>query len=247
MTAMQATYGRAAALALAMLGTAFAGAANAQTPTPPAAQAPAAAQTSAAAPAHPTEFDVMGVYIASTSFGSQPLALLAPSGSQLHVAETTSSLTSGVGLEAHLGRSLTSRLSFEAIGGWTHRQYKTSVSGDIEQAPSVDATIGASRFVIEGAGVYTLHETASANLFALGGLGWVREVAAGNALAQDGALVDFGAGAKYWLGGAASASHHTRYGVRAEGHVTIHRAGITLDDTSSRVTPSLSGGLIIRF
>lgn len=237
MTPMPVRNGRAALLAVVML---IVPAAAARAQTPP------ATQTSSAS-AHPLEFDLMGAFVGSTSFGTQPIALTTPSGSQLHVAETSSSLTSGLGLEAHVGRALTSALSFEAVGSWTHRQYKTSVSGDIEQAPSIDATINASRFVLEGAGLYTLHQTPSANLFAVAGLGWVREVASGNALAQDGAVVDLGAGVKYWLGGAASAARHTRYGVRADVHVSVHRAGLTLDATSSRVTPTLSGGLIIRF
>jgi hypothetical protein len=231
---------RAAGLAL-MLAAAPALTASAYAQTP-AAQAPASTT-----PAHPLEFDIMGALVGPTSFGSRPITLATPNGSALHVAETTSSLTTGTGIEAHLGRTLSSTVSFEAIGSWTHRQYQTSVSGDIEQAPSVDATIGASRFVIEGAGVYTLHHTPSTAVFALGGLGWVREVASGNALAQNGALVDLGGGVKYWLGGAAAASRHTRYGVRAEAHVLVHRAGIALDDKSSRVAPAISAGFIIRF
>lgn len=245
MMPIHVTSRRAITAAFAVLTITSARVAGAQTASP-APQTPATAPASAA-PAHPLEFDLMGSFIGSTSFGSQPISLLTPSGSQLRVAETSSTLTSGVGLEVHLGRALTSALSLEAVGSWTHRQYKTSVSGDIEQAPSVDATIGASRFVIGGAGVYSVHETASTNIFATAGLGWVREVASGNALAQDGTVFDLGGGAKYWFGGAATVGRHTRYGVRADAHIAFHRAGLTLDSTSSRVTPTLSGGLIIRF
>ena len=65
------------------------------------------------------------------------------------------------------------------------RQSTTSVTGDFERRRPVTATIGSSRFTLEGAGSGRCTARPSASIFVRGGLGWMREVdETGNVLAR---------------------------------------------------------------
>ena len=238
-----------AALAAWLLVTSAAPAA-AQTTSP---AAPSGAQTSspqarppAASRDHGIEVTVGAAWTGGNSFGSSDANLQTPAGSSLTLFKTSSELGAGGGLEAHLGFRVSKPFAAELSGTWTHQTISTNVSGDFENAQSLTATVGVSRFTVEGSGVWTLNSHGRARWFVRGGFGWMREVDETGVLVEDGTIANVGGGVKYWWRDQARGSFR-KIGLRLEARAAIRSSGISLDQKSTRVAPVLAGGLVFGF
>lgn len=219
--------------------------------TPPAA--PSAAQASSPQSRPPAasrdrgiEVTVGAAWTGGNSFGSADANLQAPNGSSLTLFKTSSDLGAGGGLEAHVSFRVAKPLAAEVSGTWTHQTISTSVSGDFENADSLTATVGVSRFTFEGSGVWTLNGRGHARWFVRGGFGWMREVDETGVLVEDGTIANVGGGVKYWWRDQARGSFR-KIGLRVEARAAIRSSGISLDQKSTRVAPVLAGGLVFGF
>jgi len=222
--------------------------------------APAAAQTSSspvqtlspqtrppAAPRdHGIEVAVGAAWTAGNSFGSSDANLQAPAASSLTLFHTSSDLGAGGGLEAHLSFRVAKPFAAEISGTWTHQTISTSVSGDFENASSLTATVGVSRFTFEGSGIWTLKSRGRTRWFVRGGVGWMREVDETGVLLEDGTIANVGGGVKYWWRDQARGSFR-KIGLRVEARAAIRSSGISLDQKSTRVAPVVAGGLVFGF
>lgn len=208
--------------------------------------APATAQTTAPAGPPRSELAVAAGLVGPVSYGSRNAEIVRPSGAPLVLFQTENRLAAGVLLELHLGRQLTDRLLVEASGAWQRADFETRVSDDFEGAEAATLTAGSSRFAVEGAVLWTLARRGPLALFARGGAGWMRELAGGGAIVEDGVIGSVGAGVKYWWrdnpGGRVP-----RIGLRVEGRASLRSAAITLGDRSWRVAPVVAGGVVFGF
>ncbi len=192
------------------------------------------------------ELTVDGTWTGSISFGSRDATLQAPDGSSLTLFSTSSRLSAGAGLEAHVSFRVTRRLSAEVTGSWTHAELRTDISADFEGAEPITATAGTSRFTVEGSALWTVFSRGRARWFVRGGLGWLRELDESSVLIEDGTIGTIGGGVKYWWRDQPRGAFR-KLGLRAEARAAIRSAGISLDGTSKHVSPVLAGGLIIGF
>jgi opacity protein-like surface antigen len=211
---------------------------------------PPAKPTSSPAPApardRGVELTIGAAWTGSISFGSADANLQAPDGSSLTLFKTSSELSSGTGFEAHLGFRVTRRLSVEASGTWTKAEVRTNLSADFEGAEPITATVGTSRFTLEGSVLWTVITRGRAQFFARGGAGWQRDLDENSVLIEDGAIVNLGGGMKYWWRDQPHGALH-KLGARVEARAAIRTAGISLDQRSTRVAPVVAGGLVIGF
>lgn len=225
-----------AALAAWLLVTSAAPA-SAQTPRP---------QTSRPPRDHGIELTLGGAWTGGNSFGSADANLQAPNGSSLTLFTSKSDLGAGAGLESHLSFRVTKQFAAEVSGTWTHATIHTALSGDFENADALTATVGISRFTIEGSGVWTFKSRGRMRWFVRGGVGWMREVDETGVLTEDGTIANIGGGMKYWWRDQARGTFR-KLGLRVEGRAAIRSSGISLDQKSTRVAPVLAGGLVIGF
>jgi hypothetical protein len=191
-------------------------------------------------------------FLPPVPMGSRNLAIQAPDGSMLTIAQTSSRTASSVGLDARLGFSLFKRMAIEMGGAWDFVRFQTSVSGDIEGAAASTVSSRVSRLTAGGAAVFTLAERRKATIFAVGGARWMREIneVSASGVYDDGAIVDGGAGVKIWWRHDSPVvmgrkGHVTRVGLRLEGRVGVRTGGLSLDEKSAHVITTLFGGLII--
>jgi hypothetical protein len=203
-------------------------------------------QASRAPRDHGIELTFGGAWTGGNSFGSADANLQAPDGSSLTLFKSSSDLGAGGGLEAHLSFRVTKPLAAEFSGTWAQATIHTSLSGDFENADPITATVGISRFTLEGSAVWTLNSRGRVRWFVRGGFGWMREVDETGVLTEDGTIANIGGGMKYWWRDQARGTFR-KLGLRVEGRAAIRSSGISLDQKSTRVAPVLAGGLVIGF
>jgi hypothetical protein len=189
---------------------------------------------------------VGGAWLGGLSFGSVNANLQAPDGSSFTLFSTSSELGAGAGLEAHVGFRVTKKLAAEVSGTWASAEARTSISSDFEGAAPLTATVGTSRFTLEGSALWTIARHGKAQWFVRGGFGWLRELDETSVLVEDGTVATVGGGVKYWWREQPRGAFG-KLGLRAEARVAIRSAGISLDDRSTHAQPVVAGGLIIGF
>src|SRR5689334_4651409 len=158
--------------------------------------------------------------------GDQNITLTATNGSQVTVARTSSRTAASFGVEARMGFPIASRMALEVMGAWSHVNFQTEVTGDIENSTSVTASTGVSRFNVGGDVTFTLMQRAKKEIYAIGGASWMREISELNAAGvfDDGVLVDGGAGLKMIL--KQGNGRLKRVGLRFEGRIGVRNGGL---------------------
>jgi opacity protein-like surface antigen len=192
------------------------------------------------------ELAIGAAWTGSISFGSSNANLQAPDGSPLTLFQTSSEESSGTGFEAHLGFRVARRLSAEVSGTWTKAEIRTSLSGDFEGAEPITATVGTTRFTLEGSALWTVLTRGRAQLFVRGGVGWQRDLDQSSVLIEDGTIVNLGGGMKYWWRDQPHGAFR-KLGARVEARAAIRSAGLSLDQRSRHVSPVIAGGFIFGF
>ena len=165
---------------------------------------PAAAQTTRPQTPRPPrdhgiELTVGGAWTGGNSFGSADANLQAPDGSSLTLFTSKSDLGAGGGPRVAPGFRVTKQLAAEFSGTWTHATIHTALSGDFENAEPLTATVGISRFTVEGSGVWTLEEPrpTCGGSCAAESAGCARSTRP-RVLTEDGTIASVGGGMKYW-------------------------------------------------
>jgi hypothetical protein len=143
-------------------------------------------------------------------------------------------------LEVRLGYRLVPRLTVEGALGVARPDLAASLSADIENAPSVDATSPVTEYVITGGALWRFSTNPRRRLtpFASGGAGVVRHVHDGNALIESGVNGYAGGGLLYALG--------RRAGLRLDGRVHFLNGGIA-DGHGVLARGAVSGSIFVAF
>jgi hypothetical protein len=192
------------------------------------------------------EITVGGAFLTPVPMGSQNISLIAPGGGPFNIADTTSRTGASFGVEARLGFRMSNRTRLEVAGGWSRVGFETEVSGDIEDAESIVASLPVNRFTAGGAVTFSLSSKPKRDIYAIAGASWMRELSeiSATGVYDDGAIVDGGAGMKLWWRDRPS-GRIKRLGLRVEGRVGVRTGGLALDDKSAHIVPAFIASLII--
>ena len=204
--------------------------------------APAAAQTGLRG----YELSIGAVAMGAMPFGESDATFSRPNGSPLLVFNSDISLGLGPGAEVHFGRAVGPRLAFEATGTWTFTTIRAKVSTDVDGAPGATLTENLSRVSVEGSALWRLAGDTRRAFYLRGGVGWMRELAAGATLAETGVIGNVGAAMKYWWG-ASSSGQRRRLGLRLDGRAVLRSGGVDLGVSGVRLAPAASADLMIGF
>src|SRR5262245_3632495 len=144
---------------------------------------------------------------------------------------TSSELASATVLDLRAAVDLTRRFGLEAHALYGHPELRTSVSGDVENAPSVVAVERLDHYLIDGGVVITLDELRVGGWqpFAAAGAGYLRQLHEGLTLTEDGHLFYVGGGVRRLL---MSRDKGFLRGLGARGDVRLNilSGGITVED-----------------
>jgi len=205
----------------------------------------AAAQTPAS-PARAKELSAGVVWAGPLSFGSANADLIRPDGSSLTLFETKNSLGPGFGVRAGLAFEVRRGLWVEVVPGWTRASLRTEIGRDAENADIGPIRARVMRFSIEGAALYYFRVRGKTAWFARGGGGWAKELADGNALAEDAVTGSGGLGLRHWWREGQRGKTKS-LGLRAEFRLDLRRGGLTLAERGWRAAPAAVGHLIVGF
>jgi hypothetical protein len=207
----------------------------------------ALAQVSPApAPERGVELSVGGTFLAPAPAGSSSADLITSSGSRLTLFDVESRYGIGYGGDATLGFRLSPALWFEVAGGYTWTKAKSEITDDLEDAADVTISETISRASAEGALVWYFADRGTSAFFIRGSGGWMRELAGGNSLVEDGIIGSGGAGFRRWWrqnrpGGL------KRIGLRLEGRLIVRAKGLEFGSANLRLTPAASGLIVFGF
>ena len=156
------------------------------------------------------------------SLGSRDAELLSGStpSSPFRLFASDTQLDSSALFEARLGYRLNPRITIEGTFGFARPPLTTSLSGDSENAASVDATGTVTEYVIDGGAIWRLSTNARRRWrpFVSGGAGVARHVHEGLTLIESGVDSYVGGGVLSRLG--------VRTGLRFDGRVHFLSGGL---------------------
>jgi len=205
---------------------------------------PSVAVAQAAAPRW--ELGVSLLWQGPMSAGSASADLIRPDGGVLPLLRTQADFGAGPGVEVRLATAVTRRLAAAVTGSWTRTDVRVRVTEDVDGAPPLTLAETVSRVAIEGAGLWTLATRPRASIYARAGAGWMREVAGGGLLVEDGGIGTVGAGVKYWWR-LPPPGRGRALGLSAEGRAVVRSGGLRLGARGLRVSPAASVGLVMGF
>lgn len=194
-----------------------------------------------------TEAAFGALWIGPMPHGERSADLTRPDGGALPLLGTTVSIGPGPGVEAHLARVLSDRVTVEATGTWISTEIRTRITSDFEDAPALTSSTSLTRLSVEGSALWTIATRGDRRtVFLRAGGGWMRELVGGAALAVDGAVGNVGAGVKYWWG-TSIPGRGRRLGLRVDGRAVLRWRGVDLGTRIVRVAPAASANLMIGF
>ena len=136
-----------------------------------------------------------------------------------------------IGLHLHAAIDLTRRFGLEAHTLFARPDVRTSVTDDVENAPSVDAVERLDQYLIDGGVVIRLHEFRMEGWvpFATAGAGYLRQLHEGLTLSEHGHLFYFGGGVRRVLMQRPKGLLRG-LGARGDVRLDILSGGITVED-----------------
>lgn len=158
----------------------------------------------------------------------------------LTLFRAAATVTAAPGVEARLGFAITPRLVVEAGGAYARPSVRVDVTDDLEAAAvSFDGeTIG--QFTLDVSALYELpvgSPAARLRPYAVAGGGYLRQLHADRVLVETGQVYHAGAGARWFLRGAAGDGRPL--GVRADVQAAWRHGGIELEG-KTRTMPTVS-------
>jgi len=108
------------------------------------------------------------------------------------------------------------------------------------------ATGAISQFTLEGSGIWYFARRGPIEPYVRGGVGWLRQLSADQALYNDGLVTNTGGGVKIWL----SERDHgfpKRLALRLEGRLAVRSGTFTLGPKSRIVSSAFAAGVIVGF
>jgi hypothetical protein len=192
------------------------------------------------------EAGVSAMVLGVMPLGEASADLQRPRGTSLDVFHTDSRVAPALGIEGHVGRAITRRLSIEGAGGWTPAPFETRADSDLEGADAATLRQRTSRFTVEGAVLWSFVRRDRLALFVRGSGGWLREVTRGVGLVEDGQVGSAGLGVKYWWG-SDRARRRGRVALRVEGRALARSGGLLLGAPAIRIAPAATAGFSVGF
>jgi hypothetical protein len=160
---------------------------------------------------------------------------------------TTSRLASTTVLDLRAAIDLSRRFGLEAHALYGHPELRTSVSGDVENAPSVVAVERLDHYLIDGGVVIKLDELRMKGWqpFAAAGAGYLRQLHEGLTVTEEGQVFYVGGGVRRLL---MSRDRGFLRGLGARGDVRLNilSGGVTVED-KTRTHVAVSGGVFVVF
>jgi hypothetical protein len=230
------TFAGTAALALVILSTPGAAAAQAQSPPAP----------------QPGRLEVAlgSLWMAHQALGSNSANETTSTGSSLKIFSTSSDLAGAAGLEGRVGVRVGRGLEAEVDASYAKPLLRIAIiSTDVEAVAPVTATETIQQFTI-GAGVvwylpYRARRTTRLAPFVMAGAGYLRQLHEAATLLETGRFYQFGGGVKYLL-----VSHPTKplkgVGARLDVRALVRSKGIAFD-AGHFTSPAIGASLFVRF
>ncbi len=171
-----------------------------------------------------------------------------PSPSPIFTADSALSQTTG--FDGRVGYMVTRALGLEAGFSYARPSLDTAVSGDIESAPAVTASVPVSQYTFEGGVVLHLTRLRLGSRgvpFVSGSAGYLRQLYEGREVVETGQVYSVGGGLKYvWVERPAGVVKGL--GVRAEARLLVRRGGVDLQpDPASHTSPAVAASLFVHF
>jgi len=196
------------------------------------AMAPPAEAQSRRAPARPpgprrVEVGVGGGVAGGLSLGTRDASLVSnnTAGSPFRLFATDTRLAPAPVIEGRVGYHVTRRLTVEGVMTVGRPELTTSLSGDAEGAPAVDATESVTEYVITGGALWRFATDARRwTPFVSGGAGVARHVHEDQSLIESGVDSYVGGGLIYPLG--SSRASAPRSGLRLDARLHLLSGGI---------------------
>jgi len=186
-------------------------------------------------------------FFGGATLGDADANLRTSSSDPYRLFATSSRQAGTIALDLHAAIDLTRRFGLEAHTLFARPDVVTSVTGDAENAPSVDAVERLDQYLIDGGVVIRLRELRmkSWEPFASAGAGYLRQLHEGLTLSEHGHLFYFGGGVRRML--LLRPKGLLRgLGVRGDVRLNILSGGITVED-KTRKHLSASGSLFVVF
>ncbi len=160
---------------------------------------------------------------------------------------TSSEMASATVLDLRAAVDLTRRFGLEAHALYGHPELRTSISGDVENAPSVVAVERLDHYLIDGGVVVTLNELQVSGWqpFAAAGAGYLRQLHEGLTLTEEGHLFYVGGGVRRLLM-SRNKGFLRGLGARGDARLNLLSGGITVED-QTRKHFSVSGSFFVVF
>jgi hypothetical protein len=161
---------------------------------------------------------------------------------------TDSRFAGGPLFEVRGGYALNRRFAAEGVFVDSQPELRTSLSRDIEGAPSQTVVEGIDQYFFEGSFVVMLDELRLGRRtvpFAAGGIGYLRQLHEGLTVIEEGHLYHLGGGLKHWLA-VRNRGRIRAAGVRADARLYLLSHGIAFKDRP-RPLGAISGSFFIGF
>ena len=184
-------------------------------------------------------------WLGGSDFGEQPADLRTVSSNPYRLFESTTRLGGTSLFEARVGFALTKRFGIEGRAAIAKPELETTVSSDAEASGSFSAVEGIDQYIFDGGVLVHLDEFQALGLtpFAIGGLGYVRQLHGDQQLLETGHL--------FYLGGGVTRSLFSRPqgfirsgSIRADLRLNVLSLELTED---SRPQGSVSASLVLTF
>lgn len=211
---------------------------------------PAAAQPAEERPTRRIEVDLGGGWLTGAPLGSADATLVAnnPTRQPFRLYTTDSRLGSAPMFHARAGFALTRRWTIEGGIVLGVPELRTSVSGDVEDAPAVTIGERIDQYFIEGSVLVLLDQlrvTPRTVPFAAAGAGYLRQLHEGLTAIEEGHLYHAGGGIKHWLV-ARDRGRIRAAGLRADVRLYLLAAGVSFDK-GPRPHVATSGSVFVAF
>ena len=181
------------------------------------------------------------------SFASNDATETAPAGGRSRLFSTSAVLASAPGVEARAGVRLTRRLQVEFSSTYGRPPLRTTITGDIENAPTLTVGEPVRQFTFDGAVVLQLPRWRIGTRtlpFVSAGAGYLRQLHEGETLSAAGRTYHIGGGVKLLL--KSRATGMKALGLRGDVRALIRSKGVAFD-TDAHVSPVVAASLFVRF
>lgn len=212
--------------------------------------AAAHAQTADDRPVRRVEVDVGGGLLGGAALGAADANLLANSATRqpfrVFVAESRFGIARP--LHARAGFAFNRRFAVEGGLVLSHPEMRTSVSGDVESAPSLAVVQRVDQYFFEASVVVMLDQWRVGSRtvpFAVAGGGYLRQLHEGLTVIEQGHVYHAGGGVKHWLF-ARDRGRLRAAGLRADARLYLLANGISFD-AGPRPHTAISGGVFVAF